>query len=179
MSTESKNELLPDSLITAIGRVVISSVRLETALRYVVGKLSGDHDAGWIIFEGQSADWLILNGNAVLNEYIEVHGEDGRVLGSSGKHLRSLFKEAEILKNDRNIVIHGEWLKKCFFASVHEPQNCRPHSSNSLGSGELYHVLRSRYRRGFVEEAWNITDIETLASKMDALTQELNKSTKT
>lgn len=168
MSTELSGKFPPDSLLIAIGRVATSSVRLENALRYVVGKLSGDHDAGWIIFEGQSMDWLLLNGNAVLGEYVGDEDGRNRRLGSYGRSLRKLFKEAESLKNDRNVVIHGEWKQECLLRS-----GCKPHSPDSDHAEELFHVIRSRYRRGYEEEAWSIADIEKLASKIGSLAREL------
>jgi hypothetical protein len=167
MSMESSDDLLPDSLLIAIGRIATSSARLEGALRHVVGELFRNPDAGWIIFEGQSIDSLITNGNALLSEYVE--DDEG-----NNSHLRGLFNEAGALSKDRNVVIHGEWTKECFFKS--EPEGCKPHSPDSLHSDKLFHVARSRRGKGLEEEAWSVSDIEDLASKINAVTLKLNNA---
>lgn len=174
----SRDDSLPDSLLNAIGRVATASARLEGALRYVVGKLSGDDDAGWLLLEGQSTDWLISNGTAMLNLY--TMDEDGAIwpLGTYGPTMRRLFKDAESLKNERNCVIHGQWSRDCLFGSDADPEACEPHSPGSAHDGELYHVVRSRYRRGLKEEAWSVNDIETLAYKIDALARQLRDTYK-
>jgi hypothetical protein len=161
------NHVLSNSLLVAIGRVTTASATLENALRHAVMELAGNHDRGWIIFEGQSLDWLILNGNAVLGEYEYGGGLAGRVR----KNLQDLFRRAERLRNDRNIVIHGEWSGACFF-----PETCKSHSPVSKSSENIFHVLRSRYRKGYVEEAWSLSEIESLASELNATAREFDSA---
>jgi hypothetical protein len=100
-----------------------------------------------------------LNGNAVLGEYEYGGGLPDRVR----ENLRDLFRTAERLKNDRNIIIHGEWSGACSF-----PETCMPHSPASQSPENIFHVLRSRYRRGCAEEAWSLSEIENLASQLNA-----------
>jgi len=168
--------MLPNILLTAIGRVAASTSMLESALRHVVADLAGGDDAGWIIFEGQSVDWLIQNGIAVLGQHQEDEDGNSWRLGRFGRVLRDLFRAAEGLKNDRNLIIHGEWRTTCLGASINEPEFCRPRSSSSAGGDQVFHVLRSRYRKGFEEQAWTIANIEAVASAAEALARNVRST---
>jgi hypothetical protein len=165
---------LPIPLLTAIGRVATTSSQLEAALRRVVAELVGGDDAGWIIFEGQSVDWLIQNGLAVLGQHAE--GSDGTMLsyGAPGNKLRELFREADKLKGDRNTIVHGDWRTDCVGVAINEPEFCRPRSPETLRAEHVFHVVRSRYRKGFEEQAWSIDDIEAVAATAATLAWEIS-----
>jgi hypothetical protein len=116
-------------------------------------------------------DWLISNGKAVLGEYAEDDDGKNYRLGTHGKSLRKIFVEAGKLKNDRSVVIHGDWRSECLIGS--KLDGCKPRCSLTLHAKQVFHVIRSRYRRDFEEQAWSIADIENLALAFTDLEEEL------
>ncbi|MEV6557963.1 hypothetical protein AB0M22_19770 [Nocardia sp. NPDC051756] len=66
---------LPDELFTAIGCVSAHNAYLEDMVRFVVSShATGFVSHGAVIFEGQSMDWLIANGVAVLDSRLSGSG---------------------------------------------------------------------------------------------------------
>ena len=170
---------MPTSLLTAIGLVATSSAKLESSLRFLIGKMTGDHDAGWIVFEGQSMDWLISNSIAVLDEYMEGRGQSNDNIASYCRDLRDPIKRATELRVDRNVVIHGEWSRNCFLGVDEDGYGCKPHSDDSLRGGEVCHVIRSNYRKGSKEEAWNISEIEICAAEIEICANKIRANANT
>ncbi|MEV6135173.1 hypothetical protein AB0L63_03720 [Nocardia sp. NPDC051990] len=169
MSTNASMSALPDDLLRVIGRIAAASAVLEGTLRTTLAAIA-NLDDGLIILEGQSIDWLIQNSIAAIDDFPSNHR-----LSSPGHSLRDLLKSAEHLKNDRNIVVHGEWRTRCTFSNASDPQGCKPRSPQTLLSDRTFHVLRSRYRRNTEESCWSLDELHTLAESIRALELELRK----
>jgi hypothetical protein len=161
-----------EALYRALGRLTVESAGLESRLRYVVGRLAGDDDAGWIIFEGQSVDWLISNAKAVLGEHAEMERwppqENDRILA-----LLPLIQEAH---RTRNFMVHGHWVDYCHLG---EDEGCEPRPMSAPADDRIFHVMRSRYRKGYQEREVAVVDVERLADRMRALARDLDAALKT
>ncbi|MFX0579449.1 hypothetical protein [Nocardia nepalensis] len=179
------DQLLPDDLFAAIGRVAAASARLEEAIRDIaIDHADTGLGHGSVIFEGQSMDWLISNGVAVIDSELSVPSlvEREPETYSALLELRELTKSASALKNDRNIVVHGVWRAKCWLADYDEADfedgglpRCTPRSSRSRRNDEpLFHVNRSRYRQVFgQEQAWTVSDVLAVASTTNSYIERL------
>ncbi|WP_405165570.1 hypothetical protein OG203_10980 [Nocardia sp. NBC_01499] len=160
---------IPESLLLAIGTVAVASADLEHVLRHFVAGLAGitAYDGGSLLLEGQSADWLIGNGKMLVSDDA-MSRSDPR-----GPALRELFERAEQLKNARNTVIHGRWQTRCGWPPA-DADMCSPRSARTYDHPEfVFHVVRSRYRKYAVEQAWAVSEVDELASQMQALAQQL------
>ncbi|MGW4718401.1 hypothetical protein [Nocardia sp. NPDC004260] len=171
---------LPDDLFAAIGRVAAASARLEEVLRDIaIEHADAGFGHGSVIFEGQSMDWLISNGVAVMDSELSVPGRMTHEpeTYSALLELRECTKGASTLKNDRNIVVHGVWGVKCAFADYEEEgfAKCMPRSSRSRRNDEpIFHVNRSRYRQAFgQEQAWTVSDVLGVASTTNSYIERL------
>lgn len=158
-------EDLPDSLHAAIGKVATASAHMEDILRSIVAFLTGSVPEGWLVFEGQSTDWLLQNGQAVLGQ------PSSRFKPESVDHMRSLFREAVRLKNDRNLVVHGTWM-----ANGDDGSGYTPRSAGTLDASEIFTVARSRFRKRVDWQSWSLADVEELAAEIRALVLQLYKS---
>lgn len=161
---------LPDALVLAIGAVASASADLEHALRTVVTDLVdvGPAEEAWLIFEGQSMDWLITNCKTLVGNELRLQ------ISESEQVLRDWLSSAERLKNLRNTVIHGRWSVKCRWPDPNDSHMCSPLSATTTDeSGPVYHVERSRYRRYAVEQAWGLSEVESLAIEIMDLVDDL------
>ncbi len=166
----------PESLLTAIGRVAVRSAGFEERLRDVVldmADVSDESGAGWVIFEGQNATWLIDNGLAMLDRYAEDGWEEAVRFGPNIERLRELLKEAQRLKEDRNVIIHGVWRPFHRSGFDGKPVFGDVRSTNTLDSKDVFHVFRSRYRKTFDAQVWSTEDVEVVADRFEVLEQKL------
>ncbi|MFC4056663.1 hypothetical protein ACFOY4_43850 [Actinomadura syzygii] len=157
-----------EDLYSSLGKLVVASADMESRLRYVVSELAGDDDAGWIVFEGQSVEWLVTNGLAVLGQLEEMR----RWPGGNSTRIRSALLEAQNANRLRNLMVHGTWRDECILRD----EGCVPRPATAPLEGRVYHVCRSRYRKGLEERQFAISDIDALAEKMWTLEQELRES---
>ncbi|MFB7723152.1 hypothetical protein [Nocardia sp. NPDC056100] len=171
---------LPDELFTAVGRVSACSAYLEDVLRFVVSShTTGFVSHGAVILEGQSMDWLIGNGVAVLDSRLRgwhIVGEPPEPLDEV-RQLRSLLKAAEPVKNARNLIVHGTWNPRCCWEPFPEKAAiwCKPRSTTPNRSSQVFHVSRSRYRQlASLEEAWTIAEVLAVATEIEDLAERLS-----
>ncbi|QIS19556.1 hypothetical protein [Nocardia terpenica] len=178
MSTDPERKLSGE-LLTAIGRVATASATLEAQVRFAVGDLAGGIGGeGWIIFEGQSMDWLILNGIAVLGEYNLEYGGYTSAFRNSIEQMKKCLRDVEKVKSERNTIIHGEWSSSC--VTGWEPGDCLPHSTETTDAPAetIFHVVRSRYRRGYQEQQWSVAEVNKLAEEIRILTGRIRNARK-
>jgi hypothetical protein len=71
-------------------------------------------------------------------------------------------------------MVHGEWRAAC----VLREEGCVGRPSNSPPDHCVFHVCRSRYRKGFEERQFAVCDVEVLAEKMWDLEAELKEARK-
>jgi hypothetical protein len=157
-----------DELYPALGRLVVASAGMESRLRFVVSELAGS-DAGWIIFEGQSVEWLVQNGIAVLGQL--EHSK--RWPQENSDRIRDALRTALDASRLRNLMVHGEWRTDCL-----DWEECAPRPSSGPPDHRIFHVCRSRYRKGLEERQVAVCDVEALADKMWSLELELRQSMK-
>ncbi|MFH9215923.1 hypothetical protein [Streptomyces globisporus] len=157
-----------EELYPALGMLVVASADMESRLRYVVSELAGA-DPGWIIFEGQSVEWLVQNGKAVLRELEAAR----RWPQENSDRIRDAFRSALEANRLRNVMVHGEWRTDCL-----DWEKCMPRPSSGAVDLRIFHVCRSRYRKGFEERQFAVSDVEALADKMWSLERELKQSLK-
>ncbi|MEU0540981.1 hypothetical protein ABZ319_14030 [Nocardia sp. NPDC005978] len=167
MDTSAKRSGLPQALVLAVGSVAIASADLEGAVRRVVADLcNADPVNGtWLVFEGQSMDWLIQNGKVLVSDEFDSARRHGH------GDLPNLFRQAERLKAERNLVIHGQWYPECSYPHPEDAAlMCTPHSADTYAqAGPVCHVEGSRYRKWSLEQAWAVSEIEELADRLDQL----------
>lgn len=151
-----------ESLYGALGKLVISSGQMESSLRDLVSWLAGNDEAGWIIFEGQSVEWLAANGQAVLERHPEL-----TALPHQMEWIKQLISDAQSANRSRNLMVHGEWHKVC-----PGPKGCASPSSSGMNS-PVFHVMRSRWRRDSGHHHVAVSEIEALANRMTVLAVDL------
>ncbi|QEU95155.1 hypothetical protein [Streptomyces kanamyceticus] len=154
-----------DALYSALGRVVVASARMESRLRYNVGWMAGDHDAGWIVFEGQSVEWLVSNGKAILGQITEMKWWPS----DHSDRIARAFNDIQDAARMRNLLVHGQWAKSC---SGDEICTARPQTAKA--DQRIFHVYRSRHRKGFEEREIAICDLDDLAQRMLDLAVEID-----
>lgn len=153
-----------EALYPVLGKLVTESASMEISLRYVVSWLSGNDDAGWIIFEGQSIDWLVSNGLAMVSEL----KPPPSLPSANMKRIQKVFNDAQQAYRLRNTMVHGEWLLDCLMK-----EDCVKRPSTSPPDNRIFHVCRSRYRKGIEEHQVAIIDVELLSQRMSDIKDEL------
>ncbi|MFI0226102.1 hypothetical protein [Streptomyces lydicus] len=153
-----------DDLYRALGQLVVATAEMEMRLRDVVGQLAGDDDAGWIIFEGQSVEWLISNGKAVLGE----HSDMRRWPTENTARITEALNTTQEVARLRNFLVHGFWRRGCLGGC-----ECLPRPARSEADHRVFHVHRSRHRKGYDSRLVAVADVITLATKARTVTTEL------
>lgn len=148
------------ALYAALGQLVVASAAMEGSLRHLVSWLSGDDDAGWIIFEGQSVDWLVSNGLALLTEL----EPKKRWPAEDAERLEQVLIGSREIHRLRNAMIHGEWSTECLLE-----EDCRRRPDGSPADTRIFHLVRSRYRKGYEERQVAVADVEATADSMTLL----------
>ncbi|MEU1861788.1 hypothetical protein [Streptomyces gardneri] len=170
MSDAARDSYGFDDLYPALGMLVVASADMESRLRYVVSELAGHDDAGWIVFEGQSVDWLVSNGLAVLGQL----GAMQRWPADNSERIKAVLLDAQDANRQRNLMVHGEWRSDC----IMREEGCVGRPSASPADHRLFHVCRSRYRKGFEERQIAISDVEALAQRIWTIELELRRAMK-
>ncbi|MFC8872884.1 hypothetical protein ACFUAC_35440 [Streptomyces sp. NPDC057148] len=154
-----------ESLYAALGKLVISSAQMESSLRSLVVWLAGNDEAGWIIFEGQSVDWLSSNGRAVVERHPELAAWPDHL-----EWIKQLLGDASEAYRSRNLMVHGEWHTVCLGT-----QDCARGTRSSTSEDPVFHVLRSRWRRDSEHRHVAVSEVEELANRMTELAVDLRK----
>lgn len=152
-----------DQLYPALGRLLVACSRMEFQIRCLVSWLAGDDDAGWIVFEGQSVEWLLSTGKALLE-----HLRRGTLREEHTEAIAKVFAAAQALNGHRNFFAHGDWGKTCY-----SENECQTRAGNLPPDERLFHVTRSRYRKGFQEREVAVSDVEALAEEVVLQTTEM------
>jgi hypothetical protein len=166
----TESTAVPDEfvdLFPALGKLVVASAAMESRLRFAVSDLAGADDRGWIVFEGQSVEWLVTNGLAVLGQ---LEGTS-RWPEENSARIRAALQEAQNVNRHRNLMVHGTWDTDCLLR-----EGCIERPANSPADSRIFHVCRSRYRKGYEERQFAVCDVEALADKMWDLEHELRQS---
>lgn len=158
-----------DDLYPALGMLVVASADMESRLRYIVSELAGGHSGGWIVFEGQSVEWLVQNGMAILGQ-LEAAKQWPQ---ENSDRIRDALRAALEANRVRNLMVHGEWRTDCL-----DWEECAARPSSGPADHRIFHVFRSRYRKGFEERQIAVCDVEALADKMWSLERELRQAMK-
>jgi hypothetical protein len=160
----------PD-LYTAIGKVAVTSAALEQELRYTLDDLAGHlSDETWILFEGQSADWLTQSCRSILR--LVDGGGHFHWERDHRERLLQILNESDELRRRRNVVIHGMVGESCF--SRNDPDSdCIVRPSGAPEDSRIYFFVRSNQRRAFQEVHLAVVDIEMLAQNIEELTSRL------
>ncbi|MGW5451571.1 hypothetical protein [Nocardia sp. NPDC003979] len=152
-----------DELYTALGMLVVRSSALECELRHLVSWFANSPETD-ILFDGQSVDWLISSGRAILGEAEGLRSFDLQEVA----RFDSALVAARELFRVRNLYVHGDWSKKSYL------DGCTLRPRNSPEDSRIFYVVRSRLRKGLEEYQAAIVDIENLADKMHGLAVEID-----
>lgn len=163
---ESHDEIFKD-LYSALGRMVFSGGHMEMNLRSITNWLAGDDDAAWIVFEGQSVDSLVQNGHAMLKE----HDKLGTWTAETSEGIAKVLRDVKDTYALRNQMVHGMWLRSCLGAD-----DCEPRPKNNAPDDRVFHVCRSRNKKGVSEQQIAVRDIEDLTQRMFDLIRDLHSA---
>lgn len=150
-------------LFRAVGRVSVESALLDELMREVITELIEGSDYMWILFEGQSTEWLIATVLEILTEmdsHRRIWPDD---LHSRFKCIMSGIKKIRPL---RNSVIHGNW-------TYDTPAELTEIASKPwrtiVHNEDVYYCNRSRMRDIEEVREFSISDVDHLADLfMDA-----------
>ena len=146
------------TLYAAIGRVASQSANLDDTLRNLLHDLVGISDEVWVLFEGQSTDWLVNSCRAVF----KVTGPSYHWSADLRDRVAQLLARIDSLRRQRNIVIHGVWSRQCFYRHDEE-KHCISRPNDLKDDSETYYFMRSNQRKIFEEAHLSVADIESLA----------------
>lgn len=151
-------------LQSSIGAVAMASARMEETLSRILAYLAGSEEA-WIIFTGRPPRSAIDQSLAIIAERTNwVRDGDER---EAIKNVVRLLKLAAELLEYRNGVVHALWSTEPVDESPAMPWH-------DAGSTEmLLYPARSRINKGPTERKVTITDVQTLASRIDDADREL------
>ncbi|MGW4371248.1 hypothetical protein ACWEKT_36960 [Nocardia takedensis] len=147
----------------ALGRLVINSSYLESRVRFLLGFL-GSSDAVWIVFEGQSVDWMIETGKAIIRESNGLYEFRLQDLD----RMTAALGQAKQLNQSRNLFIHGDW------SATNDDDYVVPRPAGSPPADRIYFVSRSRHRKITDTCEVAVADIDLLADRMHDLSIEIN-----
>ncbi|MFB8279582.1 hypothetical protein [Nocardia colli] len=154
-----------DELYPALGQLLVASGRMELQVRCLVAWLAGSDDVGWIVFEGQTVEWLVSTGRALQAERMCTQPTQ-----KDREHLErtaQAFMAAQELNGQRNFLAHGDWRSACY------SEECRTRARNLPQDDRQFHVLRSRYRKAFDERVVAVSDVEVLAQQINDLANDI------
>ncbi|MEB3371911.1 hypothetical protein [Saccharopolyspora mangrovi] len=174
------------ALACGIGYVAMSSARLEHALRSLLQLLVNDGDLigpSWILFEGQSANWLRESVKGVLSERDPYYRSWPK---ETHNRLLDILTRAKTLQELRNAVIHGTWYSADHTPFEEEEDEVAPRSTqlrvddlpdrarpyfgwNQPGDETLWHCHVSRQWKYNQAREFTTSDVWLLGEKLDHL----------
>lgn len=158
-----------ERLSAAIGRVAQESALLDEFLRELLDRLVGPSDHIWLLFEGQSSEWL-LETTLVMLEQVGPYFRNGKWSAKQRRRVEELLYGARKLRPLRNAVIHGVWSD----VSIMEPEDIRSRPWGEADSDEpVYFCTKSRSRKVLAQARFAASDVERLANEFAATYSDL------
>ncbi|MEU3859780.1 hypothetical protein AB0F03_20820 [Streptomyces sp. NPDC028722] len=153
----------PD-LFRAIGRVAVESAQVDEMLREMISDLLPESaDDVWILFEGQSSEWLSETFKTML---AHVDGRYHLWAREDHEEFRKLLGVAAQLRVLRNAVVHGTWREEFTLGwSEGDDYIGRPWKDGQPDE-KIFWCIRSRQRKGLQEREFSISDVERLATEI-------------
>ncbi|MGP3979393.1 hypothetical protein ACTWQF_36380 [Streptomyces sp. 8N114] len=152
-------------LFRAIGRVAVESAQVDEMLREMISELlPGSADDVWILFEGQSSEWLSSTFKTML-----AHVDGGRYrLWAPEDHeeFQKLLSWAAQLRVLRNAVIHGTWREEFTLGWTEGDDYVGRPWKDGQEDEKLFWCIRSRQRKGLQEREFTISDVDRLAAEI-------------
>lgn len=155
-------------LAEGIGLVVLASASQDEFLRTGLSVLT-DTTFAYLLFEGVTSEQLADSFLALLQEHYKWFD------GSSQPALiavRTALTEAKVLRQLRNIVVHGNWTRSPFDTGD-EPTRRRPWGDQDEGEEALYYCSISKHRRMFTYQIFTVDDLRELAERTRFATRKL------
>ncbi|MEV4234067.1 hypothetical protein AB0J47_02690 [Nocardia sp. NPDC049737] len=152
-----------DDVYPAMGRLVVNSSFLESRVRMLVAWLARV-DAAGIVFDGQSVDWLVRTGKAMLRE---CQNAENFAL-QDVKRFENALSQAKALNQERNFFVHGDWSTRCY------DDECERRPSGKPADHRIFYVARSRLQRASEVREVAVVDVELLADQVRTLGQEID-----
>lgn len=152
------------ALAQAIGRVAMRSASSDDTLRFLMADLAETNDPGWMIFEGQSTDWLINQSQALLK------AAEGQSAGTPfDSELKAALGKVAGVAKLRNEIVHGLWTT----ASNFDDSECKPRPFGNIPSKELlWYCHRSRYYRFEAPSRWTASDVNRVSDQIEEYRRE-------
>jgi hypothetical protein len=158
--SEDDDSASDGGLFRAIGRVAVESAVSDENLRLLLNDLTGSDDVKWILFEGQSTEWLLKAVDAVLSH---INPPEDELSKSHYSNLRASLKEIGALRNYRNTVVHGTWTQD---ELPWGPGERTPRPWGKINNQTEWYCMRSRFHKYGPPSVWTVSDVETLANKV-------------
>jgi hypothetical protein len=181
--------LTHDELNVAIGEVATASGSQDELLRSTMSGLT-DVNFSYVLFEGVSGEQLANSLRAILSEfyhYIEYFGKDSKfkydpsvpyverpLVSPNYIAVNATLAESKTLRELRNNIIHGTW-KRVPYATDAGPRP-RPWSDKSVKGEDVFYCNISKLRKMYANQAFTVSDIKELASRIRAVTSRLSAS---
>ncbi|MGW8766849.1 hypothetical protein ACWGN5_30620 [Streptomyces sp. NPDC055815] len=151
-------------LFRAIGRVAVESAQLDEMLREMIcDLLSASENDVWLLFEGQTSEWLSDTFKAMLSQvdgYYSTWSREDHI------EFRRILVELGKLRVMRNAVTHGTWREQLTLGrSEGDDYLERPWGEDSTGEQKFW-CIRSRQRKGQQEREFTISDVDRIADEI-------------
>jgi hypothetical protein len=160
-------------LLRAIGRVAMASAHTDRALTELLNRLAGPNDTSWILFEGQSSDWLI-------NSIVEVVKFDSSIATQAARSaIQDIVRDLRLLYQLRNTIIHGVWDTYPQFSELEDVDpDWRPRPRPWGGwddDGRVYYCHRTRLRKVPPDQTLTVSDINRTADEFEAVAVRISR----
>ena len=150
-----------ENLTLAIGKVARESALMDELLREMIGDLLGEPaDIVWILFEGQTSEWLATTLKELL-KYVDPHYRKWE----KGVHEKLISTVGELapLRRLRNCIVHGVWLHD---SAGSEDWPERPWGDVDDGT-PIYYCFRSKVRDEPEMRELSVRDVEIIAERIN------------
>jgi hypothetical protein len=168
---------LPDltrspELREAVGRVTMASAEIDQTLTRLLDEIAGVNDHNWILFRGQSTDWLIKS----ILELLKFGAAPYRSTVDDLAVMQKLVNEISSLQIHRNMVVHGIWSTRPQWGEVDDEDPAwrpRPRLWGDRDEDTILYCHRTRLRRIPPDQKMTVSDVHHLAKLIEDVDQEL------
>lgn len=161
-------------LSEALGRVVLASAEADQTLTKVLEGVAGVNDHNWILFRGQSTDWLIQS----ILELIKFGASPRGVKDDDVVAIRGLVATLQKLHGYRNTVIHGVWTDAPTWGEVDDDDpewRPRPRFWGRRDDEPVIYCHRTRLRKIPPDQEITVSDVAHLADLIEKVNEDLRK----